>query len=218
MVWRASEALPEDWRTSRLGRYFQPMETTWERATQFDKWPEWSSELVKVERLDDVRGHPVWRETWRDGEVRTLEVVEHLPSRRLIRCVIDPDGPYGGCVTMQVTRRDDGSVLEITEALRMKSWAFRLGWTASGRTGRLDQILKDLGRSFGEESVRLGSSPREVNDPRPAPEAEPAEAPETTAAPAATEVAPSSPPTVPAADPTDLAPPAPPKTPATPGG
>lgn len=171
--WRTTQSLPEDWKSTRLGRYKQPMDITWGKATDFATWPEWNTAIASVEKLDDVRGHAVWRETWKDGETVTFEVVEHLPVRRMIRCVTDTDGPYGGCVTMEVTRRDDGSVLHIAESLRVRSQRFRLWWTPAARTQRIDTILQDLGRFFGESEIRLGSQPRDVNDkPVPAAPAE----------------------------------------------
>ncbi len=134
---------------------------------------EWRSDLASIERLPDVRGHEVWREVPKRGAPTTWETVEVLKDRRLLRCVVDQDGPYGGCVTVEIIRREDGAIVTIAEKLKVHSLAFRFTNTVAGRRDRLDAWLSDLGRKFGEE-VRLADLPKDLRDPpAPAPVATP---------------------------------------------
>lgn len=161
--WSRSGALPEEWKTTRIGRFQTPMEDVWKVVIDLEKQAEWWPALARVEKQPDTRGHAVWKEVFTDGETRTLETVETLLNRRFIRCVVDQDGPYGGCVIFEISGRDDGSALTMTESLRIRDPLFRLTRSRSGRiAARLDGYLLALGEHFGNVP-RLGNTPREVN-------------------------------------------------------
>lgn len=148
------------------------MDEVWAAVTDLSKHAEWRSDLEKIERLEDVRGHEVWRETPRSGAPTTWETVETLPDRRLVRCVIDQGGPFGGCVTVEIIRRDDGAIVTVSEKLKVHSARFRWTNTVAGRRDRLDTFLGDLGRKFGAEETRIADLPKDLRDP---PAAKPAD-------------------------------------------
>ncbi len=143
----------------------------------------WRTDLASMERLPDLRGHEVWREVPKRGAATTWETVETLPDRRLLRCIVDQDGPYGGCVTIEIIRRPDGAIVTVSEKLTVHSDLFRFTNTVAGRRDRLDTWLGDLGRALGE-TPRVADLPKDLRDP-PAPTAPaPAPAPAPEAAPA----------------------------------
>lgn len=169
VAWATTGALPEAHKVARSGRYTVPKEDVWALVSDLEGAAAWRTDLAKVERLPDVRGHAVYRETHRDGETVSLETVETIPNRRLVRCVVDQGGPFGGCWTVEVAPRDDGSVVTLTEALTVHSAWFRLTHGVAGRKARLDAWLRAIGAKFGVEP-RLADLPRELNVPRKAAE------------------------------------------------
>lgn len=163
-AWLATQALPEAHKMARSARYLVPKEDVWAVVADVGGHAAWRTDTT-FQRLDDVRGHEVWRETGPDGAL-TLETVDVIPNRRQVRCVIDQGGPFGGCWTVEVAPRKDGSVVTLTENLTIHTLAWRVLHPRPGRERRLDRYLLDLGAKFGD-TPRLADLPRELNDVPP---------------------------------------------------
>lgn len=149
---------------ARAVRLHHPLEDVWAAVLDLGAHPTWRSDLVAMERQPDVRGHEVWREVPRSGPPVTFETAETLKDRRLVRCVVDQGAPYGGCVTIEIIRRDDGAIVTIAEKLKVHSAWFRYTNTVAGRRERLDAFLTDLGRKFGEATPRIADLPKDLRD------------------------------------------------------
>ncbi|MDP2315457.1 MAG: SRPBCC family protein [Pseudomonadota bacterium] len=169
-----AQPLSEAHTLARAVRLHHPLDEVWAAVLDLGAQPSWRSDLVAMERQPDVRGHEVWREVPRAGGPVTWETVETLPDRRLVRCVVDQDGPYGGCLTIEIIRRDDGAIVTIAEKFKVHSAFFRYTNTVYGRRARLDTFLTDLGRKFGEPAPRIADLPKDLRDP-PKAAAEPVE-------------------------------------------
>jgi hypothetical protein len=162
----ATQSLPENHKVSRSGRYQKTTQESWALVSDLEKQPEWRTDLAKIERLPDDRGKVVWRETYDDGTSVALATVETIEGRRLVRCVVDADLPYGGCWTIEVSPRDKvDSVVTITESLRVKSLPWRLTHFVSGRKARLDEYLLAVGAKFGQ-TPKLADVARDLNTKR----------------------------------------------------
>ncbi len=177
-----AKPLSEAHQVARAARYYTPLEDVWAAVLDLDAYASWRTDLAAMERQEDVRGHAVWREVskgfspFRAGPV-TYETVETLKDRRLVRCVTDQGGPFGGCLTVEIIRRDDGAIVTFAERLKVRSALFRYTHTVAGRRGAVDQWLADLGRKFGEEP-RIADLPKDLRDrPEPAEPASPEAAP-----------------------------------------
>jgi hypothetical protein len=168
-LWYA-QPLSEAHALSRAGRFYTPLDDVWAVVLDIEKYPEWRSDLAGVERQPDMRGHEVWREIPKSGPPVTWETVEVLKDRRLVRCVVDQGGDFGGCVTAEIIRRDDGAIVTIAEKFKVHSTLFRYTNTVTGRRARLDTWLTDLGKKFGG-TVRVADLPKDLRDP-PAPPVE----------------------------------------------
>lgn len=149
---------------ARAVRLHHPLDEVWAAVLDLGAHPTWRSDLAGMERQPDLRGHEVWREVPRSGPPVTLETAEKLKDRRLLRCVVDQGGPYGGCVTIEIIRRDDGAIVTIAEKFKVHSTWFRYTNTVAGRRARLDQFLTDLGRKFGEQAPRIADLPKDLRD------------------------------------------------------
>lgn len=164
-----AEPLSEAHALARAVRLHHPLPEVWAAILDLGAHATWRSDLAAMERQPDVRGHEVWREVPRAGPFGggpvTWETAETLKERRLVRCVVDQDGPYGGCVTIEIIRRDDGAIVTVSEKLKVHSALFRWTNTVAGRRARLDTFLTDLGRKFGEPAPRIADLPKDLRDP-----------------------------------------------------
>ena len=113
--------------------------------------PSWRLNVIKVERLPDQNGHPVWRETYKSGESLPLEMLESLPPRRLVGRIADPKLPFGGTWTYEIMPADGGCTITITERGEVYNPIFRLVSRFMNQAGTIEEYLTYLAHKFGEE-------------------------------------------------------------------
>ena len=107
--------LPEKHRASESARFRVSAEQLWEVITNFGAYPTWRTGVSSVERLPDMNGHPVWRETDSHNEGIPYETVESVPNKRLTRRIADPKLPFGGTWAFDLETTSVGVTLTITE-------------------------------------------------------------------------------------------------------
>src|SRR6266852_2207824 len=143
--------LPRDHVATRQGRYRQPPEAIWTAITDVDAMPSWRQGLKSVKRLPDKNGLPAHIEVTNSGEI-PMETVEMIPPRRLVGRIADPNLPFGGTWTFEVTPTAEGGALRITENGYVTNSVFRfLSRFVFGYTGTIEIYLKSLAKKFGEE-------------------------------------------------------------------
>lgn len=158
--------LQKDHRLSRAGRFTATRQAAWEAVDRIDADTSWRTDLGARERQPDVRGHRVWRETWPDGESVSFETVERLGDRKLVRCVVDQDGPFGGCWTFEVAPRGEDSVVTVSEQLTVHDALYARTHTVADRRARLDGLLDALGRELGG-APWIADSAKDLRDAAP---------------------------------------------------
>jgi hypothetical protein len=143
--------IPKKHTATRMARFNESPEVIWQTITDYEKFPQWRSNVTRVEPMPSTNGWPAHRE-WDDhGNVLPMETAEFDPPRRLVGRIADPSLPFGGTWTMEISKAAGGSTMRITEDGEIRSPVFRfvsrffLGYTAT-----MDTYLKDLGRKFGE--------------------------------------------------------------------
>lgn len=166
-AWWYAQPSPQRAKRSRAARYRAPVAEAWAAISDVGGWAAWQGALRAVEPQPPLRGHAVWREISRDGSAVTAETVEVLEGRRLVRCVVDQGGAFGGCWTWEVAARGEESAAVITEALTIHSRWFALRHPGEARAARLDAILTDLGARLGAEPYRRGDTMVDVSRPLP---------------------------------------------------
>jgi len=118
----------------------------------FERSPNWRSDLKKVEMLGVVDGHPRFREQGSHGGV-TYEVLEDVAGQRLVTRIVDRDLGYSGSWTQVLTPNDKGTLLTITENGEVSNPLFRfMSRYVFGQTSTIDNYLKSLAKHFGESS------------------------------------------------------------------
>jgi uncharacterized protein YndB with AHSA1/START domain len=106
--------LPKSHRVSREQALRASPEALWTAITSVEAFPSWRSDVSKVQRLPDRDGRPVWIEEGGSGKI-TLAVERWEPPRILVVRIADPDLPFGGTWTYEITPAAEGSRLRITE-------------------------------------------------------------------------------------------------------
>src|SRR5262245_41083033 len=115
--------LPKNHRASVSAHFKASAQQIWTAITDFEAMPSWRPGL-KVERLPDRNGHPVWLEISRQGKM-PLELVEMIPARKLVGRIADPNLPFGGTWTYEIAPTDAGATLTITEDGEIYNPVFR---------------------------------------------------------------------------------------------
>jgi uncharacterized protein YndB with AHSA1/START domain len=91
-----------------------PADVIWAAITNVEAFPTWRAGITRVERLPDRNGYPVWIEHGRSGRL-TLAVERMEAPRLLVGRIADPNLPFGGTWTYELTPVPGGCRLTITE-------------------------------------------------------------------------------------------------------
>jgi uncharacterized protein YndB with AHSA1/START domain len=109
------------------------------------RYPDWRSDLKKVDLLDPGGGAVRFREHSSTGAV-TMEMVELTPPSRIVTRIADPDQPFGGTWTFEIAPGPGGSTITITERGEVYNPIFRfVARFVFGHHRTLDRYLADLG-------------------------------------------------------------------------
>ena len=108
--WRLSKAH----RVSIAGTFPVAADVIWATITNMDGFPSWRAGVTRVERLPDRSGLPVWVEDGRAGRL-TLAIERMDAPLLLVTRIADPNLPFGGTWTYELTRTPEGCRLTITE-------------------------------------------------------------------------------------------------------
>jgi uncharacterized protein YndB with AHSA1/START domain len=121
-----------------------PPARVWKEITTVEAYPQWRDVQAAVS-LDDRRGHRAWRETDREGQSMTLEVLEEIPERRLVTRIADKKLPFGGTWTYELIPMKGGTQLTIIEDGVIRNPVFRcMARYVIGYHATMDDYLKRL--------------------------------------------------------------------------
>lgn len=81
--------LPEQHTVARSHKFAQPPEQVYQVIANFPSVPAWNSKVKQVEQMPLHEGREVWRETYQDGMVLDLEIIEAQAPFKLVRGVIN---------------------------------------------------------------------------------------------------------------------------------
>lgn len=119
----------------------------------------WRSELSAVKMLSPVSGKTRFLEITGPQSL-PMEVAELHPPHRLVVRIVSDGLPFGGSWIYEVSPRDDGCQLTITEYGEIYHPVFRfLSRFVLGYTRTLDTYLKNVAHKFSEPASIKESSP-----------------------------------------------------------
>ena len=99
-------------------------DTVWHLITDVDGFPGWRRDVKRVERRPDREGRPVWVEETSSGRI-PLAVERAERPRLLVLRIADPDLPFGGTWTYELSPDGGATVLKITENGEVYNPVFR---------------------------------------------------------------------------------------------
>jgi uncharacterized protein YndB with AHSA1/START domain len=105
--------LPVQHEASRSTSLPRGPEAVYAAVADVASYSTWWSEVSRVEMLAAEDGRIRFREHMRTGPV-VMEVVESSSPARFVTRIADPDQPFGGTWTFEISARADGSTLTIT--------------------------------------------------------------------------------------------------------
>jgi hypothetical protein len=140
--------LPKSHRASREQPFAASPDAVWAAMTDIESFPSWRSDIRNVQRLPDRDGRPVWIEEGRSGKM-TLAVERWEPPRILVARIADPDLPFGGTWTYEITPVAEGSRLKITEDGEIYNPLFRfMARFIFGYEGTIGSYMSALEKRF----------------------------------------------------------------------
>ena len=134
----------------------QPVDTVWMLVRDFERYPEWWDQFVRVEPVPEPAGREVWSFHDKRGQSMPIEVIESEPPRRVVTRIASDELPFGGTWTYEIVESAGGSLVTVTEAGEIYNPFFR---TAArfvvGYHMTIDDYLRSLARRVGEEATPL---------------------------------------------------------------
>lgn len=154
IVAAAGLLLPRGHRASRTVTYTASPAAVFSAVTDFAAFPEWRSDVTRVEILDQPEGLTRFREHGRHGPV-TYRVELREPDAKLVTRIDDPSLPFGGSWTLEIRPAPGGSALTITEDGEIYNPIFRvLSKVAFSPYATIDAYQADLRRRLELHSGR----------------------------------------------------------------
>ena len=141
--------LPREHQARRTGRFRRPPKAVWDAIHDVDAYPEWRSDVEKVDRLPNSGGRPRWREHSR-GQQISYEIFDAKPNSKLVTRIIDEKLPFGGRWTFVLEPTSDGCTLTIVEDGEVKNPLFRfMSRFVYGHSATIDAYFEALGKKLG---------------------------------------------------------------------
>lgn len=141
--------LPKSHTASRAAAYH----ATLERLFALLAGPQtWRPDVLRYEVVPDPAGRELVRETTRNHETITYEIVNRKPPESISRRVATENLPYSGTWTYTLQLNGGSTIVRITENGEVYNPVFRfVSRFILGHTGSIDSYLRALGTATGED-------------------------------------------------------------------
>jgi len=111
----------------------------------------WRPDVIRYESVPDAGGRELVRETTRNGETITYEVLDRVAPISIKRRIATDNLPYSGAWTFSVQPSGGVSIVRITENGEVSNSVFRFVSFVIGHKRSLDDYLRALGKATGQE-------------------------------------------------------------------
>lgn len=153
-AWALGSALPRTHEETRSALIEVPAHRLYPVLVTPEAFPEWRTGIDRVDRPDSDR----FTEHGSDGPI-TFRYLDRLPPSRVVVAIDDPEQPFTGTWTFELTPEGRGDVLtrvRITERGEIANPLVRLMAKLTMSPGdSMETYLKDLGRRFGQTVVMI---------------------------------------------------------------
>ena len=112
----------------------------------------WRPDVLHWEMVPDAAGRRLTRETTRNGETVTYEMLDSSPPYSIKRRIATENLPYSGTWTYLIQSGGAGTIVRITENGEVYNPVFRfVSRFVIGHHRTLDAYLRALGQATGQE-------------------------------------------------------------------
>ena len=140
--------LPQAHVAARTAHYRHAPDAVFDVISRVGDGASWRPDLKRVELLPPEHGRVRFREVGGSGAI-TFEVAETSRPTKMVTRIADPDQPFGGTWTFELTPDGAGTRLTITEHGEIYNPIFRtLARFVFGYTSTLDAYLAALTREL----------------------------------------------------------------------
>ena len=128
----------------------RPAEAVYRQIADVEHYPRWWPDIERVETLSRTPlGHITFRQHSTDGAI-VMEVVEETAPSRFVTRIADPDQPFSGTWTFELTPHDTSTEVTITERGEVYNPLFRfMSRFVFGHTRTIESALAALAASDG---------------------------------------------------------------------
>ena len=146
--------LPRDHVATVTARIPAPPVDVWRTISTPERFPEWRTDVSRVELLPPGPHGPSWREHSRNGAI-TMMVDVAEPPAHLVGRIADEHLPFGGYWDYRIEADGPGaSRVTVTEHGFVTNPLFRfMSRFIIGHTATLDQYLRALGKKYGSDAA-----------------------------------------------------------------
>jgi uncharacterized protein YndB with AHSA1/START domain len=121
----------------------------YETISDVEDYAQWWPEISRVDLLQSQTGRVRFRQHTASGPI-IFAVDEAVPPSRFVTRIADPDQPFGGTWTIELTPEGAGTRVTITERGEVYNPVFRfLSRFVFGYTGTMERCLRALERQLG---------------------------------------------------------------------
>lgn len=141
-VWGVGAMLPVAHVASGTRTFDRSTQDVYRLVSSVEDYPHWWEDVHSVEVLQrDGAGRVTFRQHSADGPM-TMQVVEQQPPARFVTRIADPDQPFGGTWTFEVSAEGTRTRLTITERGEVYDPLFRfLSRFVFGHTATIESFL-----------------------------------------------------------------------------
>jgi hypothetical protein len=112
----------------------------------------WRPEVLRYETVVNTGGRELVRETTRNGETITYELLDRVPPTFVRRRIATQNLPYSGSWTFSLVPDGEVTVVRITENGEVSNPVFRfMSRFVFGHTRTMDNYLQALGKATGQK-------------------------------------------------------------------
>jgi uncharacterized protein YndB with AHSA1/START domain len=152
--------LPQSHVASREARVPAQADAVWQAVTDVERYGMWRKDVSRIERLPDREGKVTWVEHAR-GDRITFVVDRAEPPRLLVVRIADPELPFGGTWTYEISPDGSGSRLKITEHGEVYNPIFRfMARFVFGYEGTIAAYLSALEQKFASGAADRAAASR----------------------------------------------------------
>jgi uncharacterized membrane protein len=153
LVMLIGASLPDEYEFSRSVNVSQPPDAVWRVLNDFPNEPSWRPELSAVKQLGPRRKHEAWREIYKEGESRTVEVAESVPGKRQQLVLTGDTGAFEGKWQFELTPNGASTRIVLHEegSYTHPFTRFRQRFV-TGQAAHAEATLRALATRLGEAS------------------------------------------------------------------